>query len=199
MAWSAKGPAASRRQPTAHLRPPTPPNLTPLGIDCPTDPEPITDPVRIELVGHGLDMPIIQVGRDAEGAPASPPPDAGYTIAWWQEGPLVGSSQGKVVLTSHTFQFGGALGNDLNNGLLAAGDVIRISDAQDNAVCYRYAGSHHVLVADYDPGSDILYDWDGDPQFAMVVCSDYLPSGEALGRIIHYADLVTGPLTLDQG
>lgn len=50
------------------------PNVTPLGIDCPTDPEPITDPVRIELVGHGLDMPIIQVGRDAEGAPASPPP-----------------------------------------------------------------------------------------------------------------------------
>ena len=158
---------------------------------CPSNPEPIDEPVSMVLVDQDLEMPMISVGRDADGAAGAPPGDEGYTIAWWHEGPKVGSDKGKVVLSSHTFQFGGALGNDLNQALLEIGDVIKISDAEGKTACYRYSGNLHVLVDEYDPDSDILYDWEGQPQFGIVVCSDYTATGEALGRVIYYGDLIS--------
>lgn len=96
------------------------------------------------------------------------------------------------MLSSHTFQYGGALGNQLNNGLLSLGDIVKISGSDGSAACYRYSGSTHVMVADYDPTSDILYDYYGDPKFALIVCSDYTSGGDALGRMIYYGDLIGG-------
>lgn len=159
---------------------------------CPSAPQPIANPTRITLVGHGLTMPMITVGAAADGTPGVPPDNEGYTVAWFNEGPQVGSGTGRAVLSGHTFRFGGALGNQLNNGLLQSGDVVMISGADGATACYRYSGSDRVLVADYDPDSDILYDYLGSPQIGLVVCSDYALNGEALGRVIHYADLITG-------
>lgn len=165
------------------------PTAVPLG--CPSDPQPLTNPVSMTLISQQLELPMISLGLDAEGAPAAPPGNEGYTVAWYNGGPLIGSDHGRAVLTSHTFHRGGALGNDLNNGLVKVGDLIKFTDAYGNTACYRYSGSLRILVADYDPESDVLYDFSGAPQLALVVCSDYTSSGEALGRVIHYADLVT--------
>lgn len=165
---------------------------------CPADPQEITNPVSMTLVTQNLEMPMISVGLDADGAAGAPPGNEGYTIAWFDQGPRLGSDIGKAVLTSHTFQFGGALGNDLNEGLLNLGDIIKVADAEGNTACYRYSGNHHVMVADYDPDSDILYDYEGKPQIAIVVCSDYTAAGEALGRVIYYGDLVFEPVVGEQ-
>ncbi len=170
------------------------PTPTPLPEGCPADPQEITDPVSMTLVSQNLEMPMISVGLDADGAAGAPPGNEGYTIAWFNQGPRLGSDIGKAVLTSHTFQFGGALGNDLNGGLLQLGDIIKVADAQGNTACYRYSGNTHILVADYDPDSTILYDYEGAPQIAIVVCSDYTAAGEALGRVIYYGDLVFEPV-----
>lgn len=159
---------------------------------CPSDPRPIANPTRITLVGHGLSMPMITVGAAADGTPGVPPDNEGYTVAWFNQGPQVGADAGRAVLSGHTFRFGGALGNQLNNGLLQTGDVVVISGADGATACYRYSGSHRVLVSDYDPDSDILHDYLGSPQIGLVVCSDYALNGEALGRVIHYGDLITG-------
>lgn len=168
-----------------------PPMPTAIQLDCPADPQPIANPVYMTLVSQRFQLPMISLGLDADGAAASPPDNQGYTVAWFNQGPLVGSRQGRAVLTSHTFFRGGALGNELNTGLLAAGDIIRFSDAEGNAACYRYSGSLRIVAADYDPESDVLYDSSGAPQIGLIVCSDYTSSGEALGRAIYYADLVT--------
>lgn len=168
------------------------PTVDPLA-GCPSAPEQITDPISMTLLDHDLEMPMLSLGLDEAGAaPAAPPGNEGYTIAWYDQGPLLGSTQGKAVLSSHTFQYGGALGNDLNDGLLSDGDVVLVGGSDGSSACYRYSGSTHVMVADYDPASDILYDEQGAPQIALVVCSDYAPDGEALGRMIYYGDLVTG-------
>lgn len=158
---------------------------------CPSDPQPIANPTRITLVGHGLSMPMITVGAAADGTPGVPPDNGGYTVAWFNQGPQVGSDTGRAVLSGHTFRFGGALGNRLNNGLLQVGDVMVISGADGATACYRYSGNHRVLVSDYDPDSDILHDYLGSPQIGLVVCSDYAFNGEPLGRVIHYGDLIT--------
>lgn len=186
--------AASSPTPSVVIQGTVHPSELPSGLPegCPSNPQPIDDPVLMTLVTQEREMPVISVGLDESGlAAAAPPNDEGYTIAWYNKGPKVGSDMGKVVLSSHTFQFGGALGNELNEGLLEIGDVIKIADEMGNTACYRYSGNAHIMVADYDPYSDIVYDYEGRPQIAVVVCSDYTITGEALGRVIYYGDLIS--------
>nr|WP_076389675.1 class F sortase [Vaginimicrobium propionicum] len=159
---------------------------------CPTDPKPIGDPVKFEIAGTDRSLPIVSLGLDADGAAQAPPTDQPYTIAWFNEGPRPGSDQGKVTLSSHTYRFGGAFGNDLLNGELKGGEIIKISDADGNLACYKYVSSTHIMEADYDENSDILYAETGDPQIALIVCTDPTSTGEWLGRMIYYADLVKG-------
>ncbi|GAA2181984.1 hypothetical protein GCM10009785_19290 [Brooklawnia cerclae] len=170
----------------------TRPVVTPASLECSTDPQPVDDPVSITLVRQGMTMPVLSLGQDGSSAAAAPPNNESHTVAWFNEGPKVGSDMGKVVLSSHTFRFGGALGNELNDGLLDVGDVVLITGSDGSNICYRYSSSLHVIEADYDPHSDIVYDYTGAPQFALVVCSDYDSAGNALGRMIYYGDLMSG-------
>ena len=174
-------PVAPSSETPTHIPPPA---------GCPDVPAEVTRPTKFEVFGKGQTFKVISVGL-VDGAAEAPPPNEGYTIAWWEDGPKIGSQEGKVVLSSHTFQYGGALGNDLNNGAWDVGQVIKISDDAGNSACYSYSERLHVKVADYDPDSNILYDFeDPRPRFALVVCSDYTLRGEALGRMIYYADLI---------
>jgi len=146
---------------------------------------------HIQFDGHTDELTLLSLGLDAEGLPGTPPGDEGYTLAWWNGGPSVGSGQGKVVLTSHTFRYGGALGNDLNEGLLSENDVIRISDDAGKTVCYRFTNALKIFVDDYDPNSNVLYDDYGDPMIVIVVCSDYPANGgDPAARVLYYAELV---------
>ncbi|NLA29510.1 MAG: class F sortase [Propionibacterium sp.] len=168
--------------------------------DCPAEPQEVVNPVRMTLIDQGMSMPVISLGLDATGAaPATPPGNEGYTVGWFNEGPLVGSQVGNVVLSAHTFRYGGALGNQLNNGLLTPGELIRISGSDGSSACYRHSGHAHVMVDEYDPTSNILYDDYGDPKFALIVCSDYDSDGLAQGRMIYYGTLVTGNPTESDG
>lgn len=165
---------------------------TTVPVGCPTDPQPIPNPVSVELVGHNISMPMLSLGLDADGAAEAPPGEASHTVAWFNEGPAIGSDEGKALLTAHTYRQGGAIGNELNNGLLTPGDVIKFVDESGAAACYRYSSNLRILEADYDPDSDIVYDYDGDPEFALVVCSDYDNHGNPLGRLIYYGQLISG-------
>ncbi|WP_316667863.1 class F sortase [uncultured Propionibacterium sp.] len=157
---------------------------------CSSDPSAIVG-TRIKFDGHTDELSLLSLGLDAEGLPGTPPGNEGYTVAWWNEGPAVGSDQGKAVLTSHTFRYGGALGNDLNDGMLAENDIIRISDDAGDTICYRFTNALKIYVDDYDPDSTVLYDDHGDPMIVIVVCSDY-PSngGDPEARVLYYAELV---------
>lgn len=190
-------PPISTSQAPASIGTAVPASATGIPEGCPADPKPIAEPVSMTLLGHNLELSMMTVGL-VDQAAGAPPGNQGYTVGWFDQGPKVGSDEGKIVLTSHTFQFGGAFGNDLNNGLLKPGDVFKITGADGSAACYRYASTLHLLTDDYDPDSKILYDHHGDPQFALVVCSDYTASGESLGRMIYYADLITATVPQPQ-
>lgn len=157
---------------------------------CEAQPTPLVG-TRASIQGHDGTLPMLALGLDADGAPATPPGNDGYTLAWYDKGPQAGSGAGHVVLTAHTFRYGGALGNDLNAGLLSPGAVFRISDDAGHTVCYRFSHALKVRVADYDPRSDVLYDEAGDPELVLVVCADYpLTGGDPQSRALYYADLV---------
>ena len=91
-------------------------------------------------------------------------------MAWFNQGPKIGSDKGNTVLTAHTYHKGGALGNrlyDKNNGI-KKGDIIRLTDKTGQTVCYRYDHDTKVMVKDYNPNSNILYDNNGPAQAAIL-------------------------------
>lgn len=158
-------------------------------------------PTRFTVERMGVDSPILVVGEDDEGNPGAPPANEPYTTAWYDGSPSVGSPEGNVILTIHTYSKGQALGNDLYGakGLreptkgagLREGDVVKISDAQGNQVCYRYTRDHKVWVESYDPASGVFHNPDGPPQLAIMICWDYVPrDNDWDSRIIFYADLI---------
>ncbi|MDO5500257.1 MAG: class F sortase [Propionibacteriaceae bacterium] len=156
-------------------------------------------PTKFVIERMGVESPMMVVGKDAQGNPGAPPPNQGYTTAWYNGSPAPGTTQGNVILTIHTYSKGQALGNDLygKNGLqegtggLREGDLIKISDAEGNQVCYRYTRDHKVWVSTYDPESGVFFNPDGPPQLAIMICWDYVPStNDWDSRIIFYAELI---------
>ncbi|HHV22037.1 MAG TPA: class F sortase [Propionibacterium sp.] len=156
-------------------------------------------PARFEVERMGVDSPMIVVGKDADGNPGSPPLNAPYTTAWYTGSPEPGTTQGNVILSIHTYSQGQALGNDLygkqglqeGTGGLEEGDLIKISDANGNEVCYRYTGLTKVWVDTYDPASGVFFNPDGPPQLAIMICWDYVPATKDWdSRIIFYAELI---------
>jgi ribosomal protein S1 len=76
---------------------------------------------------------------------------------------------------------------DKNNGI-KKGDIIRLTDKTGQTVCYRYDHDTKVMVKDYNPNSNILYDNNGPAQAAIVICWDYVKkTGEFDSRVIFYA------------
>lgn len=197
---------APSETPSASATPtPTP---TPTHTPSPTPAQTCTNftgdmesPTKFVVERMGVDSPMMVVGKDADGNPGAPPPSEAYTTAWYNGSPAPGSEHGNVILTIHTYSRGQALGNDLYgaDGLqepsggkgLREGDLIKISDADGNRVCYRYTGQTKVWVKTYDPKSGVFHNPDGPPQLAIMVCWDYNPGTKDWdSRIIFYAGLI---------
>lgn len=149
-------------------------------------------PTRMAIERMGVDSHVLSLGWDDSGAAAAPPDSDSHGVGWLNEGPKPGSDRGNVVLTSHTYHVGEALGNllyDPEKGL-KEGDLIKLSDADGYTVCYRQREALKVWVAEYDKQpSNILYDDNGRPQLAMIVCWDWdWRSRSSKSRVIFYAD-----------
>ena len=158
---------------------------------CVSDPHPIVgSTVTFDRLGRT--MPLESRGLAADGSPATPSDNQGYTLAWFDQGPQVGSAAGHVILTAHTFRYGGALGNDMNRGAMQPGDIIRITDTIGTTVCYSFTQALKINLADYAPDSKVLYSTTGDPFLVVVVCADYpIGDGEPTARMLYYARLLT--------
>lgn len=174
------------------------PSVTPAAT-CTNFTGEMESPTRFVVERMGVDSPMIVVGKDADGNPGAPPPNAARTTAWYNRSPAPGSTRGNVILTIHTYSQGQALGNELygKNGLadgpegLRVGDLIKISDAQGRQVCYRYTGDTKVWVETYDPMSGVFHNLDGPAQLAIMICWDYVASTDDWdSRIIFYASLI---------
>ena len=161
----------------------------PVPAGCMKNPKPIV-PVKYSIDGMKVSAKVLSRGVDETGAAGAPPKNDPSSMAWFNQGPKIGSDKGNAVLTAHTYHKGGALGNrlyDKNNGI-KKGDIIRLTDKAGQTVCYRYDHDTKVMVKDYNPNSNILYDNNGPAQAAIVICWDYVKkTGEFDSRVIFYA------------
>lgn len=123
-------------------------------------------------------VPVMSVGLQ-DGAAGAPPKNQPYKVAWFTGSPKPGTGKGNVVLTTHTYSKGQALGNDLYGARALRktsegtkpGDVWGLSNGQVTA-CYEVTKVAKVRVVDYKPGSDLIYDFAGPEELAMVICWD---------------------------
>lgn len=152
-------------------------------------------PTRFAIPALGADERIVSLNLDDEGNIAAPPKDEPRTASWWNAGPRPGAEEGQALLSIHTYRNGGALGNELYSDggpALEAGDVIKLYGDDGQVQCYEFAEALKVWVADYDPQSDVMIDFDGDPRLAIIICWDFNRSTENWdSRVFFYGTPVT--------
>lgn len=160
--------------------------------NCSRTQEPIV-PTRFIISRMGVDTHVLALGKDpTTGAAEAPPDEDAYGVAWFDLGPKPGSDKGNVVLSTHTYHRGTALGNDLYDPTkgLQPGDIIKVQDASGKTVCYRYREALKVWVDEYNASpSNVLYDDTGRAQLAIIICWNYdWNANMSKSRIIFYAD-----------
>lgn len=168
------------------------------GLKCTTTTKGFT-PVRYTFEG-GLkaDEKVLSLGQDKDGNIAAPPPSEKRTAAWWNEGPKPGTA-GKTVLSIHTYRNGKALGNEMyadGKSHMNAGDLIKLYGENGEVACYEFTEAKKVMVEDYDPNSDVMVDFEGDSELAIIICWDFDKKSEDAGgepwksRVFFYGKLV---------
>ncbi|MFD0864748.1 class F sortase [Tessaracoccus lubricantis] len=135
-------------------------------------------PQRFTIPALDADEAVLALNLDEDGNIAAPPPDQPRTASWWSGGPKPGAGAGKAVLSIHTYNpsLPPALGNEMYAGgtsQLRPGDLIKLYGRDGQVQCYEYTHDVKVWVSDYDPDSDVLVDFEGDPQVAIIICWDY--------------------------
>lgn len=148
-------------------------------------------PVRFEIERFGTDEKVVSLGLDGDGFIAAPPKSEPSTASWWNQGPAAGAKAGKTVLSIHTYRRGGALGNQLFEGgqsQLQPGDRIILRGRQGEVACYDFVEAKKVAVEDYDPDSDTMVDYDGNPLLTMIICWDHRKGTDLWdSRVFFYA------------
>ena len=136
-------------------------------------PGPCDDPARkpftpqeISIDGVADAAAVIGVARDSRGVTGVLPESDKTDFAWDLGGIRPGARHGNVLLNTHTWPDGSALGNALLDGL-DEGDQLLVSGGDDR-LCYRVTKRVEVLASDgYPP----YYREHGPPQVAIIVCS----------------------------
>jgi hypothetical protein len=144
------------------------------------------DPRTIAIPGVTKGASVVTPARTANGVPGAPPPtSAGKSVFAWdrEQGIRPGDPAGNVLLNTHTWPDGSALGNRLLAGL-QRGDRIVVLGVTSR-LCYRVTERVEVLAAE---GLPRYYARNGPPQLAIVVCSGRrLGPGEWEKRTVWFA------------
>lgn len=159
------------------------------------------EPVRYTFEGGlTVDEKVLALGEDENGNIAAPPPAEKRTASWWSNGPKPGPTEGKAVLSIHTYRNGGALGNEMYEGgesRLKPGDLIKLYSSDGEVACYEFTEAKKVWVDEYDPDSDVMIDFEGAPELAMIICWDFDGSADEdagedpwKSRVFFYGSLV---------
>ncbi|SDY34859.1 class F sortase [Tessaracoccus flavus] len=152
-------------------------------------------PERYAIEAVGAKARVLSLGLDNEGNIAAPPKNESDTASWWNQGPRPGSDRGKAVLSIHTYRNGGAVGNDLYAGgtsQLKPGDLIKLYGPGGQVLCYEFAEAKKIWIDDYDPNSDVMVDFEGRHQLAIIICWDFDRRTEIWdSRIFFYGNPIT--------
>lgn len=133
--------------------------------------------------------PVRGVPRDAAGVPGVLPSADKHAVAWDLGGVEPGTRRGHVLLNTHTWPDGSALGNRLLDGL-AEGGMLRLGGPGGALACYEVVERVEVREEDGYPGWDRA---DGAPRVVIVVCSgERLGPGRWTHRTLWFARPVRG-------
>lgn len=163
--------AAEPAPPVPTASPVVPPTPAPSG-PCARPPRRPFAPRAISVEGVVRRAEVLPVPRDEAGIVGVPPVSDKTAFAWDRGGVRAAARRGHVLLNTHTWPDGSAMGNALLREL-HRGDQILLRGEAGQALCYRVTRRDEVLEADGYPGWDAT---DGPPQLVIVVCS-----GERLG------------------
>ncbi len=152
-----------------------PPAVAPAPPPTPTDPclTPATAgfvPTAITVEGIARKARVLALPRDSAGVVGVPPVSDKTAFAWDRGGVEPGSAEGHVLLNTHTWPDGSAMGNRLLRGLAVGGRLV-LSTGEGTAkqvACYTVTDRVEVRLSDGYPGWDAN---DGPPQVVIVVCS----------------------------
>lgn len=122
-------------------------------------------PTSIDLTG--LDLPVQALGRDENNVPGVPSLADKFVVAWDAPGIQPGEGKGNVLLNTHTWPDGSALGNRLLARLHEGDRFVLENDG--TRLCYRVTERTEVSVE--NPPLKRVYDRDGPPQAVLIVCS----------------------------
>ncbi|MCC3270010.1 class F sortase [Arthrobacter gengyunqii] len=141
------------------------PSAIPIRPAVPEAQTSIPAPVRIQVEGTGIDLEVIPVGVEDNGAMTLP--DNHYQAGWYQYGPAPGAGSGSSVLAAHvdsrTEQLPIA---GLKN--VAAGTIITVT--REDGSLQRYATEQVENIAKRSLDGHRLFDRTGEPRLKLVTC-----------------------------
>ncbi|KRB73012.1 hypothetical protein ASE01_19740 [Nocardioides sp. Root190] len=159
-------PPAAEPAPVAVPTPTPTPTPTPPVDPCATQARAGFVPTTISVEGVTGRAAVVGLPRDGAGVPGVPPIADKEVFAWDLGGIEPGSDEGHVLLNTHTWPDGSAMGNRLL-AELEVGDELRLG-RPGKVACYRVSERREVRVEDGAPGWSAK---DGPPEVVIVVCS----------------------------
>jgi len=138
-------------------------------------------PVRIRIPGIGVDAPVMEVGRDADGTVQVPPLADHNLTGWYRYGPAPGQRGPAVILGHVDSTVGISVFYYLKN--LHAGDKVYVTLADGKVAAFAVDGLQRVAKDAFPTAS--VYGKSGYPSLRLITCGG--PFDKATG---HYADNV---------
>lgn len=172
--------------PTPSLTPSQTPSPTVRADPCATQARAGFVPTTISVEGVTRRAEVVGLPRDGAGVVGVPPIDDKDVFAWDLGGVEPGSAEGHVLLNTHTWPDGSAMGNQLLDAL-QVGDGLQLG-RPGKVACYRVSERVEVRVEDGYPGWSAT---DGPSQVVIVVCSgERRGPGDWSHRTLWFADPV---------
>ncbi|KAD4007224.1 sortase [Arthrobacter yangruifuii] len=160
--------------------PEAPATQIPVRPAVPSPPEVVPDPVRVRVEGTGIDLEVIPVGQEDNGAMTLP--NNHYQAGWYRYGPAPGSSRGAAVLAAHVDSRTEVLpiaGLDE----VPPGTPVTVTRSDGSVLRYTTESVENIPKAALDDFD--LFDRSGAPRLELVTCG-----GKWLDAVGDYEDNV---------
>ncbi|WP_084101614.1 class F sortase [Demequina sp. NBRC 110051] len=144
------------------------------------DVAPVDQPVRLEVAGLDIDMPVVRVGVDETGGMVIP--EGALTAGWYEFGPAPGDDAGNAVVAAHVDNAQG-LGPFARLLDVEVGERVDVTTESGATIAYEVTDVEQTNKDEVDLTA--VFEPDGPPSLVMVTCG-----GDWQANIGHYADNV---------
>jgi LPXTG-site transpeptidase (sortase) family protein len=147
-------------------------------------------PVKITIPRIAVNVPVMKLGRDADGTVQVPPLADHNLTGWYRYGPAPGQRGPAVVLGHVDSADGASVFYDLRD--LRAGDRVYVTLADAKVAAFVVDGLQKVAKDAFPTAS--VYGKAGYPSLRLITCGGPFDqaTGHYVDNIIVYAHLVTG-------